>query len=241
MSRARVSPIDDTRSVAATSAATWAMSDGCYEAGRAAALSGVPKTTVYWWASHDVVVPSVSSSREKLWSYADLMALRIVSWLRHPKEGRLPASPMRQVRDALALLARNGMDLWSRDEAVACRILVDGAGAIFVGTDDGVLDLRGHPAVLPEEALDLTGPFIKDGSIGPDLIRPRPHLRIVPSKVCGEPHLEHSRITTLSVAALARRGYSIGQISDLYEKPGAVVAEALDLERQLSANHVAAA
>jgi hypothetical protein len=53
-------------------------------------------------------VPSVSPVREKLWSYSDLMALRVVSWLRHakPAEDRsdLPASPMPKVRKALALL-----------------------------------------------------------------------------------------------------------------------------------------
>jgi uncharacterized protein (DUF433 family) len=217
-------------------ATTWAASDGCYDAARAAALSGVPKTTVYWWASHDVVVPSVSPSKEKLWSYADLMALRIVSWLRHAKhDGELPASPMRQVRTALALLASRGLDLWSDGEPASCPLLVDRAGQIFVRTDDGVINLRGHRALLPESSLDLTGPFMTEGMVGPDLIRPRPHLRIVPSKVSGEPHLEHSRITTLTLAALARRGYTVSQIADLYEEPAAAVAEALDLEQQLSA------
>jgi phage terminase Nu1 subunit (DNA packaging protein) len=62
-------------------------SDGCYEAARAAALSGVSKTTVYWWARQGIVLLSVSPVREKLWSYSDLMALRVVSWLRHPKGG----------------------------------------------------------------------------------------------------------------------------------------------------------
>ena len=49
--------------------------DGCYDATRAAALSGVPKSTVYDWARKEIVVPSISPEREKLWSYADLMAL----------------------------------------------------------------------------------------------------------------------------------------------------------------------
>ena len=62
--------------------------DGCYDARRTAALSGVPRSTVYDWARKGVVVPSISSEREKLWSYADLMALRIVSWLRHPEATR---------------------------------------------------------------------------------------------------------------------------------------------------------
>src|SRR5262245_19717929 len=85
-----------------------AAEQGCYEASRAAALSGVPISTVYHWARTGVVVPSVSPIREKLWSYADLMALRVVSWLRQAKESSdgqvVPASPMRQVRQALAYL-----------------------------------------------------------------------------------------------------------------------------------------
>ena len=59
--------------------------DGCYKAHRASALSGVPQSTVYLWARNGLVTPSVSPTRVKLWSYADLMALRIVYWLRHPK------------------------------------------------------------------------------------------------------------------------------------------------------------
>jgi hypothetical protein len=93
-------------------------SDGCYEAARAAALSGVPKTTVYWWARQGIVVPSVSPVREKLWSYSDLMALRVVSWLRHPKAAGndvdLPASPMPKVRKALALLDELGRSVERR-------------------------------------------------------------------------------------------------------------------------------
>ncbi len=50
--------------------------DGCYDARRTAALSGVPRSTVYDWARKGIVVPSISPEREKLWSYADLMALR---------------------------------------------------------------------------------------------------------------------------------------------------------------------
>ena len=72
----------------ALSARVNAAFEGCYEGPRAAALSGVPVSTVYLWARSGIVEPSVSPTRIKLWSYADLMALRIVYWLRHPKEGR---------------------------------------------------------------------------------------------------------------------------------------------------------
>lgn len=45
-----------------------AAEEGCYEAIRAAALSGVPLSTVYDWARKGLVVPSVSSVREMLGS-----------------------------------------------------------------------------------------------------------------------------------------------------------------------------
>lgn len=218
--------------------------DGCYDASRAAALSGVPKTTVYWWARHGVVVPSVSPVQEKLWSYSNLMALRVVSWLRHAKPaddvGQLPASPMPKVRRALALLDNLGLDPWSPSLAGWSPLLVDRAGNIYVRTPGGVLDLHQQPALLPEEALGLTAPFRSAGMSGPDLLRPRPHLRIVPAKVAGEPHIERSRLTTQTVAALAARGFLAEQIAEMYEEPVGAVREAIDLEDQLAGNALAA-
>jgi hypothetical protein len=61
-------------------------SRGAYPADRAAALSGVPLSTVHYWSRNGVLVPSVSAERVKLWSYADLLALRTIYWLRHEKE-----------------------------------------------------------------------------------------------------------------------------------------------------------
>lgn len=214
-----------------------AAANGCYEAGRAAALSGVPKTTVYWWASHGIVVPSISPVREKFWSYSDLMALRIVSWLRHPKRTDaepLPASPMPQVRRALVLLDDLGLGLWDSHDDYESPLLVGGSGEIFVRTHDAILNLHRQPTILPERVLGLTAPFREAGGEGPNLIRPRPHLRIVPAKVTGEPHIENSRITTQTVAALADRGFSVDQIASMYETGAEAVLEAIDLERQLT-------
>ncbi len=222
-----------------------AAGDGCYDAPRAAALSGVPKTTVYWWARHGIVVPSVSAVQEKLWSYSDLMALRVVSWLRHRKPANdgadLPASPMPKVRAALALLDDLGLDPWSPDAAAASPLLVDRAGEIYVRADVDVLNLRRQKVLLPGDVLGLTAPFDSAGMAGPDLRRPRPHLRIVPAKVAGEPHIEHSRLTTQTVAALANRGYQAEQIAELYGEPVHVIGEAIDLERQLAGVALAAA
>jgi uncharacterized protein (DUF433 family) len=120
-------------------------------------------------------------------------------------------------------------------------LLVDARGFIYVRHGDVVLDGSGQPALPPAEVLELTAPFTDAGLVGPDLVRPRPHLRIVPSKVSGEPHLEHTRITTLTLAALAGRGYSVKRIAVMYDEPEDVIAEALDLEQQLGAGSPIAA
>lgn len=215
-----------------------AAANGCYEAERAAALSGVPKSTVYHWARHEVIVPSVSPVREKLWSYSDLMALRIVAWLRHLKPAQdgqpLPASPMPKVRKALALLDNLQLDIWSEAAPARSPLLVGGNGQIFVRLEGTVLDLNGQPSLLPEQVLNLTGPFDADKFAGPDLIRPRPHLRIVPSKLAGEPHIERSRVTTQAVAALRARGYEPEAIAEMYSLDVISVNEGIELEQSLA-------
>jgi uncharacterized protein (DUF433 family) len=214
--------------------------EGCYEASRAAALAGVPASTVYDWARKGVVVPSVSMTKPKYWSYADLMALRIVYWLRHPKHGErvtVAASPMRAVRKALDELDERGIDIWStgEDGAHTSPLLVDRTGRVHVN-DAPHVSLGGQGVLT--DVLDLLGPFdaADDGTSGPDLRRPRPHLRIVPGKVSGEPHLEHSRLTTQTVVALADRGLTIDQIRRLYPNENPVgLREAIDLEHRLAA------
>jgi uncharacterized protein (DUF433 family) len=208
--------------------------DGCYEAGRAAALAGVPLSTVYHWARKEVVVPSVSPVKEKLWSYADLMALRIIHWLRHPKgdTASLAASPMSEVRRALKTLEERDLDLWRGGAELRSPLRVDRAGRIFIVDSEGVTDMRG--ASLIEGVLDLLGPFDAGATSGPDLRRPREHLRIVPGKCAGEPHLAGSRLTTIELGALAARGFDLEAIVRLYpDEERDAIAEAIDLERQL--------
>ncbi len=219
-----------------------AAATGCYEAPRAAALSGVPVRTVYHWAANGLVVPSVSPVQEKLWSYADLMALRIVAWLRRPKAAEvdddpesLPASPMPQVRIALAMLDQRGMDLWSRDSGDSSPLVVDQRGGIHVKDGDHFVDVRGNESFPLGVWLDLLGPFDVAGHRGPDLLAPRPHLRIAPERLAGEPHVENTRLTTRTLAGMSARGFSVERIVDLYSVSREAVEEAVDLESELSA------
>lgn len=209
--------------------------DGCYEARRAAALSGVPQSTVYDWARKGVVVPSISAEREKLWSYADLMALRIVSWLRHPKgvdADQRPAAAMQQVRLALQQLDERRLDLWD-GRTGDTPLVVDRSGAILIHDGQSTVDLAGRARL--RDVLDLLGPFQgTDGGRGPDLRRPRAHLRIVPGKCAGEPHVDGTRLTTTTIAALAGRGYGLDDLVRLYPAESREsLAEAIDLEESL--------
>ncbi|MEX2619204.1 MAG: DUF433 domain-containing protein [Egibacteraceae bacterium] len=203
---------------------------GHYEAERAAALAGVPRSTLYYWARTDLIVPSISAHREKLWSYRDLLTLRLVRWLRLPKDDLgVAATTMSNVR---RLMDTVGERLWSIDESgrEIPTILVGRDGTVFL--DERPLSTLGGQVVLEHDQLDLLAPFDR----GVDLRVPRPRLRIVPGKVAGEPHLLGSRLTTRTVAGLAARGLSVAQIAALYphEEPEAL-AEAVELERSLAA------
>lgn len=229
--------------VTGPTASGFAAAEGCYDAARAAALSGVPERTVYAWAAAGVVRPTISPEREKLWSFADLMALRIVFWLRHPRDPvdgtALRASPMPDVRRALRQLERDGIDLWAPGHAPP--VQVDRAGRVFVLRADGrTTDVHGHDVLLPDDALDLVAPYQFAGGRGPHLLRPRDHLRIVPAKVAGAPHIRGSRVTTAAVAALAARGLEHRRIAALYGVATAAVRDAVDLEHQLMPGAVAA-
>src|SRR5947209_11991365 len=107
---------------------------GAYTADRAAALSGVPRSTVHYWSRNDVLIPSVSPTKVKLWSYPDLMGLRTIYWLRQRKvtsEGMdVPATAMPAVRTALRMLRELDLELWTEEGGPA--VNVDPAGRVFV-------------------------------------------------------------------------------------------------------------
>ena len=206
---------------------------GCYPAQRAAALSGVPASTVYDWARKGIVTPSVSSEREKLWSYADLMTLRVVAWLRSPKgDGQVRGTSMTQVRAAFAELSARKIDLWDDSRQPPSALFVERSGKIIVRTGADAMSLDGQGRMT--DTLDLLAPFGEGETVGPDLRRPRPLLRIVPGKCSGEPHVQETRLTSLTLAALFERGYDLDGVSALYpEEPRDALLQAYDLERHL--------
>lgn len=210
---------------------------GAYTAERAAALSGVPKSTVHHWARKEWLVPSVSPTRVKLWSYTDLMGLRAIYWLRHPKPtpdgDEIPPTPMSVVREALAELDRIDLDLW--DEADGYMVRVTREGEVYVGPAEDSVPLGGQLAL---RNLDLIEPFESEAGIrGPDLFAPRPRLRIIAGKLAGAPHLLQTRLETEALASISRRGISKDKVYDLYPSfDRTAIDQALDLEVQLAKN-----
>ena len=211
---------------------------GAYTADRAAALSGVPKSTVHYWARKGHLVPSISAERVKLWSYTDLLALRTIYWLRQPKrtsEGReIPSSTMPAVRRALEALRRLDLELFEGQRPL---VVVDRDGGVLLDPPGKTLQTPAGQAVA-RDLLDVVAPFdTVEGLRGPDLQSPRAHLRIIPLKLAGSPHVEGTRVETRALAALANRGYQPSQIVTLYPTiDHDAILEALDLESQLASN-----
>ena len=215
---------------------------GAYPAQRGAALSGVPGSTVHWWARNEILVPSVSAERVKLWSYGDLMGLRIIYWLRQPKRAydgaHVPRTDMPAVRQALRDLEELDMALWSEEEGPAIR--VDRGGHVHVVTRDQGLERASdrQRGLEDSDLLEVLEPFrVLEGGRGPDLRAPRPDLRIVPGKLGGAPHVARTRLESEALGALARDGLPTAKIYRLYPRvePQAIV-QALDLEQQLVTN-----
>jgi uncharacterized protein (DUF433 family) len=209
---------------------------GAYSAGRAAALSGVPKATVHYWARKEILVPSVSAERIRLWSYSDLLALRVIAWLRATKtapDGQAIApTTMTAVRTGLRELSNIDLALWTEEGSP--NIAVNRGGRVVLNATPPPKHPDGQ-AGLDADTLDLLRPLAIGQLVrGPDLVTPRPRLRIVPGKLAGAPHVHRTRIETEALAALRRRGLTVGKITALYPAiDTAEVEDALDLESEL--------
>ncbi len=203
-------------------------SRGVYRTPRAAALVGVPVRTLNHWAKSELVTPSVSSQPYfRMWSWGDLVALRAIDWLRKTKPGEAEKTSIAKIREALAFLRGEGL----QPEELRNLTVVSASGEIYIRRGKAAVSPRpGHQAVEPG-LLNLVAPY----ESGPDLLEPRPHLRIVPGKLGGEPHLANTRIQSATVFALAQAEYDIEQISAFY--PGVSIEalrEAIDLEQSLA-------
>jgi uncharacterized protein (DUF433 family) len=179
-----------------------------------------------------------------LWSYADLMQLRIIHWLRQPKvsndEREIPASTMNAVRRAREKLASLDLELWTEEGGPSVR--VDHRGTLWLATEPSLERVEDSQRALGgrddnDTVLEVLAPFQTESARGPDLVCPRPQLRIVPGKLGGSPHIARTRVESQSVAALTTSGLPTAKIYELYpdiDRPA--IDQAIDLEDQLASN-----
>lgn len=214
-----------------------------YTADRAAALAGVPLSTLHYWARSEIWVPSVSSIKVKRWSYSDLLALRLIDWLRRDKPDlKLPKTSMAKIRGALAVVEQLGDGLRTHSVKVWVdpngSLVIDAEGEVFVPLSRGLAQMLAH-----REGLDLVDVWQGSrGVMGPHLFEPGPTLRIIPGKLSGEPHVVDTRIPTRMLSSLRARGLEVGAIIDLYPRlTDQNVDEAIALEAQLERTLGAAA
>jgi uncharacterized protein (DUF433 family)/DNA-binding transcriptional MerR regulator len=212
------------------------MSSGAYTADRAAALSGVPKSTLYYWARKGHLHPSVSLD-PRLWSYKDLLALRTIYWLRQPKrafELDVRATSMSKIQRALRQLRDLSLDLFDNERPIVA-VTING---------DIVLDKEALPLQLVEgqylerELIDIVGPFEGlEGTRGPSLTNPRSNVRIAPGKISGAPHIAGTRLPTQSIYTLKQRGFTVENLGRLYPFASReALSDSIDLEEQLESN-----
>lgn len=181
----------------------------------ASALSGAtPRQLAYWRRptrkAEPLLVPKAKRSGRFIYSWADVVALRAIIYLRRRKS--LP-----KIRGAVDKLRKLEADEW---EHLSSYQLVRTGDSIIVKTPRGeLLDLEHAPGAVLEEALleDILAPFsTADGYEVPGLPAPRPHLAVHPQILGGYPVMAESRVPFDLVAGLADDGVAPAEIVAIY-------------------------
>lgn len=181
----------------------------------ASALSGAtPRQLSYWRkqtpSAPPLLVPAAKRSGRYLYSWADVIALRAIVYLRQEKS--LP-----KIRSAVEDLRSLEATEWGHLSEYR---LIRTGDSIIVKTPRGeVLDLERSPGAILQEALleDVLGAFsTASGYNVPDLRSPRPHLAVHPQILGGYPVIAESRVPFDVVAGLASDGVKAGEIVAMY-------------------------
>jgi uncharacterized protein (DUF433 family) len=203
---------------------------------RASAVLGTRglKATLHFWAREGMYTPSIAPGpRDRLWSWNDLLVLRLIDWLRQPKRPGEPArTDSREIKRGITELRKLGHDQSEFYWAVE----LGADGKLFLSLDGGTV--RGAPGRRGAwaDALDLVRPYGE----APDLLRPRPLLRIIPGKLHGEPHIVDTRIPSAALYGFHTQGYSVDEIRSMFpEATTKAIGQAISFEESLTRRHAA--
>lgn len=176
---------------------------GVHDARAAARLAGLPRSTVYDWARRGWVRPAVTGP-ELRWSPDDVMALRLVAWLRRPPHRR-PVRAAAIDRAARWLAAHD--ERWWRGGTTPIRL--DGRGRLHAVAAGGVVALDGQGVLT---GVDLRAPDPGGPTGG----------TVRPGRCGSEPVVGSRRLPAVHLERLAARGAGPAVVAELYpHAPGA--------------------
>ena len=210
---------------------------GRYSYIRASQISGIPERTVHDWAKKGLVTPDFNSARPKMWTYRDLVMLRLFAWFRH--RSMPPDRAAQQVRKVRQMLEDNSV---STIRSTGTAVYLDDAVE-----DPESPQMAFSAAVSCLVKFDLLAPLETSASPthlwGPNLVRPTDATRISPWVLAGEPCIRNSRIPTATLYALHHeRGLLPADIAALYGDLSQVaIVEAIDLESKMRSSAAVAA
>ncbi|MDR1386910.1 MAG: DUF433 domain-containing protein [Propionibacteriaceae bacterium] len=193
--------------------------------GLTAVLSGASVSQLNRWRRTGLLVPETRSTRPPLYSFRDVVALRVVVRLRAD-------TSLQRIRRAFGRLTEYDLT----DHVSNYRFAVHGQ-SIAVWTDDGWLDLvKNHGQYELFRMSDIYKPFVtKYGTSVVDFRHPRPHLEVDARKVGGWPVLANTRIGYDVIAtAAAGDALSARDVSKFY--PGSTVEairDAIDFDAEV--------
>lgn len=209
---------------------------GRYTAARASQLSGVPKSTVYNWRRERVFAPDFTSAHPSMWSYRDLVLLRLLAWLR---QGGMDRPVAAEKVDSIKAQLTSGVEV-RFIHATRKDVVLNGDDAAGARDDrENLLPSADFYALLG--TFDLHEPIeelrkARHGPIwAPDLVTPSDHSFISPWVLAGDPCIQRTRIPTSAIHALSlERALPVDAIVELYPGLTAEAAEdAINLERRL--------
>lgn len=198
-------------------------------------LTGATVRQLAYWRRHTpatppLLVPEAKHSGRYLYSWADIVALRSIVYLRQEKS--LP-----QIRRAVATLQELEANQWTH---LAAYQLISTHQSILVQTPTGqLLDLEDQPGTVLHEIPmhDVLAPFqTRNGRAVPALEHPRPRIVANPKVLGGYPVIAGTRIPFDIIASLAENNLKPNAITTIYPSVDhEAINDAISLAKQVAA------
>jgi uncharacterized protein (DUF433 family) len=198
-------------------------------------LTGATVRQLAYWrkptkSAGPLLIPAGKRSGRYMYSWADVVALRSIVYLRQEKS--LP-----RIRRAVDMLRRLEASEWTH---LATYSLISTESSIVVKTPSGhLLDLERRPGTVLDEVLmkDVLAPFAtSSGRDVPALDRPRPRIAVDPQVLGGYPVIAGTRVPFDVVAQLAEDDLATADIIAIYPSVDpAAIDEAAEFARQVAA------